>query len=123
MQAIKTNRTNSKYAQYTLETEHFYSPLLILHWTKIGKDMKTVENFHIYNISRQGLQNNETYIDLIISICDTSIHTITKTLTILHLTQSLTVNVKTVPSRLWPKSHRGSGIYTVSIQLPPKIFL
>jgi hypothetical protein len=55
-QAIKANRTNSKYAQHILEPGHSYRPientLEILHLTKIDKYMNTVENFHIYNVSR-----------------------------------------------------------------------
>jgi hypothetical protein len=65
--AIRTNKTTSRYAQHILETGHTYGTiedtLNILHREKNGPLMNTLEQFHIYKLSRNNLQLNDTYTD------------------------------------------------------------
>jgi hypothetical protein len=49
--------------------------LEILHITKKGSYMNTVEKFHIYNITKFGFHMNETHIDTINSISEMLITT------------------------------------------------
>jgi hypothetical protein len=66
--AIRTNATSSKYAQHILDTGHTYGPiedtLNILHQQKKGPLMNTLEQFHIYKLSINNLQLNDTYADI-----------------------------------------------------------
>jgi hypothetical protein len=67
IQSIRTNNANSRYAQHTLETQHSYGPLedtmKIRHLDRKGKLMNTWERFHIYKLSKEGIQLNDTYAD------------------------------------------------------------
>jgi hypothetical protein len=60
---IQTNGKTSKYAQHILNTTHNYDAMhkamKILHVEKKGKMLDTLENYHIYTITKQGLQINE----------------------------------------------------------------
>jgi hypothetical protein len=70
IQATRTNKTNTKYAQHILDTQHSYgsteNTMTILHMATKGRYeyMSTLENFHIYNIIKKDIQINETYSDL-----------------------------------------------------------
>jgi hypothetical protein len=67
IQAIRANNSNSKYAQHILESQHSYGLITdimkILHLDKKGQLMNTWERFHIYKLSKDGLQLNDTYAD------------------------------------------------------------
>jgi hypothetical protein len=64
LKAIRTNRQNCKFAQHILETGHEYDTLdqsmEILHTEKKGSKLNTLERFHIYDITKKGLQMNNT---------------------------------------------------------------
>jgi hypothetical protein len=55
----------SRYAQHILDTKHAYGTiedtLDILHIEKKGPLMNTLECFHIYKLSREGMHLNNTY--------------------------------------------------------------
>jgi hypothetical protein len=63
--AIRTNTTNSKYAQHILDTGHTYGniedTLNILHLQKKGPLMNTIEQYQIYKLSINNLQLNDTH--------------------------------------------------------------
>jgi hypothetical protein len=63
--AIRTNTTNSKYAQHILDTGHEYGnikdTLNILHIQKKGPLMNTLEQYQIYKLSINNLQINDTH--------------------------------------------------------------
>jgi hypothetical protein len=65
--AIRTNSTNSRYAQHILDTQHPYGPMTdimkILHLNQKGREMNTWERYHIYTLSRDELQLNDTHTD------------------------------------------------------------
>jgi hypothetical protein len=65
--AIRSNNPNSKYAQHILETQHPYGPMSdimeVLHLNKKGQGMNTWKRYHIYTLSKDGLQLNDTYTD------------------------------------------------------------
>jgi hypothetical protein len=54
-----------KYAQHILDTQHAYGTiedtLDILHIEKKGPLMNTLERFHIYKLSQENMQLNDTY--------------------------------------------------------------
>jgi hypothetical protein len=62
--AIHTNKTTSKYAQHILDTQYAYgtieNTLDILHIEKKGP----LERFHIYKLSQENMQPNDTYTDI-----------------------------------------------------------
>jgi hypothetical protein len=67
IQAIRSNKANSKYTQHILNT---HTALWKTQWTsyilkkeKKGPLMNTLECFHIYNLSKDNLQMNDTYAD------------------------------------------------------------
>jgi hypothetical protein len=64
--AIRSNNSNSKYAQHILETQHPYGPMTnimeVLHLNKKGQGMNTWE-YYIYTLSKDRLQLNDTYTD------------------------------------------------------------
>jgi hypothetical protein len=68
IQAIRTNKSNSKYAQHILDTQHTYSNIQetrdILYIEKKGPLMKTLEQFHIYSLWKENLQPNDIYTDI-----------------------------------------------------------
>jgi len=53
----------SKFAQHLLENNHSIGPIdsimEILHHTKKGESMDTIERFHIYEITRENIQIND----------------------------------------------------------------
>jgi hypothetical protein len=63
--AIRYNKTTSKYAQHILETGHTYGPLEnklnILQFEKKNRKINSLEQYHIYRITRENLQLNDTY--------------------------------------------------------------
>jgi hypothetical protein len=65
--AIHTNKTTSRYsyAQHILETGHTYGTIEdnILRCEKKGPLMKALEQFHIYRLTKDRLQLNDTYTD------------------------------------------------------------
>jgi hypothetical protein len=65
--SIKSNNSNSKYAQHILETQHSYGPMKdtmkVLHLNRKGQLMNTWERFHIYKLTKDGLQLNDTHTD------------------------------------------------------------
>lgn len=65
--AIRTNRQNSKFAQHILEKGHEYDTvdqtIEILHVEKKGPKLSTLERFHMYDITEKGLQMNDTFTD------------------------------------------------------------
>jgi hypothetical protein len=65
IQTIKTSKQNSKYAQHILDTEHTFGtidqPSETSHIKKKGQSLNTPEWFHIYNLSKQGLQMNDNF--------------------------------------------------------------
>jgi hypothetical protein len=66
--AIRTNRQNSKFAQHILETEHNYDTMdqimKILHIENKGPELKTLQRFHINDTTKKGLQMNDTFTDM-----------------------------------------------------------
>jgi predicted transcriptional regulator len=66
--AIRTNRQNSKFPQHILETGHNYDTIdktmKMLHMEKKGPKLNTLERFHIYDITKKGLQMNDTFTDI-----------------------------------------------------------
>lgn len=64
--AIRTNRPNSKFAQHILEAEHEYDTLgqttEILHIKKKGLKLKTLERFYIRVYDNQEGSTNERHI-------------------------------------------------------------
>jgi hypothetical protein len=65
IQAIRNNKPNSKYAQHILDTQHTYSTIentmRTLQIQKKGQVMNTLERYHIYRITKDGRQMNDTY--------------------------------------------------------------
>jgi hypothetical protein len=68
IQAIRTNKQTSKYAQHIPDTRHTYNTiketLEVLHIKKKGQFLNTLERFHIYDLSRQKIQMNDTFADI-----------------------------------------------------------
>jgi hypothetical protein len=66
--AIRTNRQNSKFAKHILETGHNYDTLdktmEILHMEKKGPKPNTLERFHMYDITKKDLQMNDIFTDI-----------------------------------------------------------
>jgi hypothetical protein len=66
--SIRTNNTNTKYAEHILDTQHTYGPITdttdILHIEKKGRLMNTWEKFYIQKLSKNNLQLNDTYTDI-----------------------------------------------------------
>jgi hypothetical protein len=64
-QAICSNKVTSKYVQHILDTQHTYGTMEdtvdILHIERKGSFINTLERFHIYNLSKENLQMNDTY--------------------------------------------------------------
>jgi hypothetical protein len=61
---IQRNRKTSKYAQHILNTTHNYdaieNTMRMLHVEMKGRMLDTLENCHIYTLTKQGIQINET---------------------------------------------------------------
>jgi hypothetical protein len=68
IQAIRNNKPNSKYSQHILDTQRTYNTIektmKILQYEKEGPIMNTLEGFHVYNLSKQKPQMNDTCRDL-----------------------------------------------------------
>jgi hypothetical protein len=66
--ALSTNRQNSTFAQHILEAGHDYNTLdqfmKILHIEKKGPKLDILEGFHIYDITKKGLQMNDIFTDV-----------------------------------------------------------
>jgi hypothetical protein len=75
--AIRTNRKNSKFGQHILNTEYEYDTLeqtmKILHAEKKRPKLSTLERFYICDITKEGLQKNDTFTDIHSPIFDTLI--------------------------------------------------
>jgi hypothetical protein len=78
IQAIRTNRQNSKFSQHILATGHAYGTIEetmeIMQVTKEGHLLNTLELFHIYDLSKRKLQMNDTYADAHNPIFDLTIN-------------------------------------------------
>jgi hypothetical protein len=61
---IQTNGKTSKYAQHVLNTTYNYdtieNTMRILHVERKGKMLYALEKYHIYTLTEQGIQINET---------------------------------------------------------------
>jgi hypothetical protein len=66
--SIRTNNTNTKYAEHILDTQHTYGPITdtmdILHIEKKGRLMNAWEKFYIHKLSKNNLKLNDTYTDI-----------------------------------------------------------
>jgi hypothetical protein len=75
IQAIKGNKDISIFSQHILNTGHAYGcmrdTMTILNNIGKGAHMNTLEKFHIYEISKQGLHLNDTFTDMTNSIFET----------------------------------------------------
>jgi hypothetical protein len=60
---FKYANQKSKFAQHLLENSHSIGPIdnimEVLHHTKKGKSMDTLERFHIYKVTRENIQIND----------------------------------------------------------------
>jgi hypothetical protein len=65
IQDIRTNRSNSKFAQHILDTGQTYNTIdqtmEILHIEKKGHKLNTLERFVIYTLTKKSRQLNDTY--------------------------------------------------------------
>jgi hypothetical protein len=66
--SIRTNNTNTKYAEHILDTQHTYGPITdtmdTLHIEKKGRLMNTWEKFYIHKLIKNNLQLNDTCTDI-----------------------------------------------------------
>jgi signal recognition particle GTPase len=80
IEAIRTNRHNSKFAQHMLGTGHAYNlidqTVEILHTEKKEQKLNTLKRFQVYNLTKKALQLNDTHterhnpiFDILIKIC------------------------------------------------------
>jgi hypothetical protein len=65
---VRTNKHHdSKFAQLILETGHTYNTMdqamEILHTVSMGPRLNTLERYYIYDITKKGLQMNDTFTD------------------------------------------------------------
>jgi hypothetical protein len=64
IQAIRTNKRTSKYAQHILDTGHAYGTIEetmdIIQTTKKGHLLNTLERFYEYDLSKKKLKMNDT---------------------------------------------------------------
>jgi hypothetical protein len=75
IQAVRTNKQNSKFAQHILETQHTYGMIeetmdIVLHIENKGLLLNTWILFHINSLSTQKLQMNDMYTNISNSIFD-----------------------------------------------------
>jgi hypothetical protein len=65
VQDIRTNKSNSKFAQHILYTGHNYNTtdqtMKILHIEKKGHKLNTLKCFEIYNLTKKSVQLNDTH--------------------------------------------------------------
>jgi hypothetical protein len=67
IQAIRTNKQNSKYAHtFSMQDTHstIDQTLEILQIEKKGQSLNTLECFHVYNLSKHKLHMNDTFTDI-----------------------------------------------------------
>jgi hypothetical protein len=68
IQAIRRNNSNLGYSNHILSTGHTYGSITdtikIMEIEKKGKHLNTLEKYHIYKVSRNRLQMNDTHIDV-----------------------------------------------------------
>jgi hypothetical protein len=80
--AIRTNKQNSKFAQHILETRHNCDTMdqimNILHIEKKGPKLNTLERYRIYEMTKRSLQMNDTFMDMHNPIFDVLIKTHTQ---------------------------------------------
>jgi hypothetical protein len=66
--AIRFNKQHSKFALHILNTGHSYNTidqtLKVLHVEKKGLKLNTLERFYIYDLTKRGLQLNDTFTDI-----------------------------------------------------------
>jgi hypothetical protein len=62
-----TNKQNSKFAQHISETGHTYNTMdqtmEVLRIEKKGPKLNTLERLYIYDLTKKGLQMNDTFTD------------------------------------------------------------
>jgi hypothetical protein len=67
IQAIRNNNSNLGYSKHILNTGHAYGSITnimdIIKTDEDGRDLNTLERYHIYKISKGRLHMNDTYID------------------------------------------------------------
>jgi hypothetical protein len=67
VQAIRSKNGNSEYSNHMLNTRHAYGSMAdtmkVLKTERKGKHLNTLEKYHIYKMSKDGLRMNDTYID------------------------------------------------------------
>jgi hypothetical protein len=65
---MRANNANSGYSNHILNTGHTYgnvtNAMKILKIEKKGKHLNTLEKYHIYKTSKDGLQMNDTLIPI-----------------------------------------------------------
>jgi hypothetical protein len=65
IQDIRTNKSNTKFAQHILNIEHTYNTIdqtmKILNIKKKGHKLNTLERFEIYNLTTKAVQLNDTH--------------------------------------------------------------
>jgi hypothetical protein len=74
IRAIRTNKHTSKYAQHILDKGHGYGKMEetvdVIHITREGHLLNTLDRFHMYDLSKEKLQMNDTYADTFNPIFD-----------------------------------------------------
>jgi hypothetical protein len=67
IRAIRNNNGDSGYCNHILNTGHAYGTINdtmnIIKTAKKGRDLNTLDRYHIYKLSREKLHMNDTYID------------------------------------------------------------
>jgi hypothetical protein len=68
IQAIRNNNSNSGYSNHILNTGHKYGTTVtdtmdIIRAHGKGKHLNTLENYHIYKLSKDNIQMNDTNTD------------------------------------------------------------
>jgi hypothetical protein len=65
---IKYNNSNSSYCSHILKTGHQYGSITdtikVIRIQRKGKYLNTLERYHIYKVSREGVQMNDAHVDV-----------------------------------------------------------
>jgi hypothetical protein len=65
---IKYNNSNSGYSSHILETGHQYRSITdtmkVIKIQRKGKHLNTLERYHIYKMSREGVHMNDAHVDV-----------------------------------------------------------
>jgi hypothetical protein len=65
--AIRSNNSNSRYSNHILNTGHTYGTITdtmdVIRTGRKGRHLSTLEKYHIYRISRNNLDMNDTHIE------------------------------------------------------------